>query len=310
MTSRHKRLEQPKHFQLTTRDIDVLNSVYQHRFLTSAHIHTLHFAPSSLRVAQVRLKYMWGAGLLDRLYLPPEMPAVRDRYTEQPLYNLSGRGAMHLSDKIGIPISEIPHTPRQNWHGFTRLRHNLVFTDMAVAFQAFVKWHPDWNAETTREEKMAPLVPQWHDRKGAILPDGAITLKHIGFAMPQTLLFEVVRAGARSGNKTIGRKMRRYCAALKSGFFREIYGFDWVRNVIFLTPTIARAKNLAALARDIPGGERLFRFGAYETRDNNLVAPKTLLTADRLTEPELLTPSGGCVSFIPTFSNTSKPSHV
>lgn len=310
MMSRHKRPQPPPNFQLTTRDVDVLKSVYQHRFLTAVHIHALHFHPSSLRVAQVRLQRLWAGNLLDRTYLMPEFPDIRDRYVGQPLYSLATRGAFHVADAIGIQVSGIPHSKAQNRRGYTWIRHNLVFTDLAVAFEVFTRRQSIWSATTTREDFMRAAAGARTTCRGAIVPDGAITLSGAGAAKPQTLLVEVVRAGVRAGNANIRRKMLRYREALRSGFFRDAYSFTWVRNIVFLTTSLVRARNLADLARHIPGAENLFRFGVYETRRNNRAAPRTLLTSERLGQMTLVTPAGKPVSFLPTISNSSPQSHV
>lgn len=303
--SRHKRPPQPLPYKLTTRDIDVLKSVYQHRFLTTAHVHTLHFHPSSLRVAQVRLQRMWTGHVLDRTYLMPEIPDVRDRYVEQPLYSIAARGALHLEDVIGKSMWDIPHTKAQNQRGYRTIRHNLVFTDLAIAFEAFARRMPEWSVVATREDALRSALAKRGDQAGGIVADGAITLTHAGFRTPQTLVVEVVRAGVKAGNDSIRRKMERYRKALRSGFFRDVNGFEWVRNVIFLTTSADRAKHFADLARDIPGAENLFRFGVYESRESNRFAPNNLLTPDRLPDPVLTTPSGQRTSFFPSFQSGS-----
>ena len=310
MTSRHKRPPKPQPFQMTTRDLDVLASVYRHRFLTAAHVHGLHFQTASLRVAQVRLQRLWSARFLDRMYIAPETPDVRDRFASQPLYSLALAGARRVAAAQGVPLSQIPHTKSQNRRGFARLRHNLVFTDLAAAFETLAAREPEWRVTVTREDILRRALPHWKGRPSAIVPDGAITLSHPTLPKPQTILVEVVRAGVRAGNRTVQRKLFRYRAALQAGFFREVHGFEWVRTVVFLTPSMARAKNLAVLARDIPGGERLLRFGAYETRASNRLAPTTLLTPERLAESVLLTPTGQLAPFLPPPSNPSTPSHV
>lgn len=295
---------------MTTRDLGVLASVYRHRFLTAAHVHTLHFPNASLRVAQVRLQRLWAGHYLDRLYLAPETPDVRDRFAGQPLYSLALAGARHIATARGIPLAQIPHTKTQNRHGFARLRHNLVFTDLAVAFEALAARDSAWRVVVTREDELRRALPRWKRRPSAIVPDGAITLTHPMLPKPQTLLVEVVRAGARAGNLSVRRKLYRYRDAVRSGFFREVHGFEWIRSVLFLTPWMARAKNLAALAHDIPGGERLLRFGAYEARTSRHFAPTSLLIMGRLTAPVLLTPAGQPASFLPALSNPSTPYHV
>ncbi len=288
----------------------MLASVYRHRFLTAAHVRTLHFPNVSLRVAQVRLQRLWAARYLDRLYLVPETPDVRDRFAGQPLYSLALAGARQVAATRGIPLAQIPHNRTQNHHGFARLRHNLVFTDLAVAFEALAARDSAWRVVVTREDVLRRALPHWKGRPSAIVPDGAITLTHPMLPKPQTLLVEVVRASARAGNLSVRRKLYRYRDALRSGFFREVHGFEWIRTVLFLTPSVARAKNLAALARDIPGGERLLRFGAYETRTSRHLAPTSLLTVGRLTAPVLLTPGGQAAPFLPPPSNPSTPYHV
>lgn len=310
MSSRHTRPKQPQPFQLTTRDLDVLASVYRHRFLTAAHVRTLHFPNVSLRVAQVRLQRLWTARYLDRLYLVPETPGVRDRFAGQPLYSLALAGARHVAATRGIPLAQIPHNRTQNHRGFARLRHNLVFTDLAVAFEALAARDSGWRVVVTREDVLRRALPHWKGRPSAIVPDGAITLSHPMLPKPQTLLVEVVRASARAGNLSVRRKLYRYRDALRSGFFREVHGFEWIRTVLFLTPSMVRAKNLAALARDIPGGERLLRFGAYEARTSRQLAPTSLLTVERLTASVLLTPGGQAAPFLPPTSNPSTPYHV
>ncbi|MFZ4580800.1 MAG: hypothetical protein ACOYOB_20655, partial [Myxococcota bacterium] len=167
-----------------------------------------------------------------------------------------------------------------------------------------------WNCSVTREDDLRRALPRWRGRPSAIVPDGAVSLSHPTLPKPQTVLVEVVRAGARAGNRSVQRKLFRYRDALKSGFFREVHGFEWVRTVVFLTPTMARAKNLAALAADIPGGERLLRFGAYEQRTSPRLAPTSLLTPARLAQPVLMTPAGRLVPFLPPPSNPSTPFHV
>jgi hypothetical protein len=305
MTSRRKRPSQPLPFQLTTRDRRVLHSVYRHRFLAAEHVHALHFPGSSQRACQVRLQRMWAGKLLDRLFLPPEVAVKRDRWTERPLYSLAAHGARIVAGDLNIDINDVPHTAVQNRRGNVRLRHNLAATDVLVAVEAFCAGTPPWAAATTREHTMAGKL---HDARtsgrvalGAVLPDGAVTVTHPGLPVPQTYLIEIVRAGVKAGNATIARRFHRYRAALRSGYFSKTFGFAWVRAIVFLTPTMQRAKHLALLANGVPGGERLFRFGTYETRIGG-GSPTSCWRADAVQEAQLLTPSGAAATLLPLVS--------
>ncbi len=290
----------------------MLTSVFRHRYLSADHIHELHFRGSGLRVCQARLKLLWAAALLDRTYLTPEVPDVRDRYTERPLYSLARRGGDVVSEHLGIDLARIPHTPAQNRDGYRRIRHNLAVTDLLVAAEAACSRAPSWTAVATREDAFRR---QLDERRGsgpvahALVPDGAVTATSSGQPLPQTYLIEVVRAGVKAGNDTIRRRLHRYRAALRAGFFRDVYRFAWVRCVVFLTPTLRRAEHLARLAKDVVGAENLFRFGAYEHRVGT-ATPTSCLSPASLTSQQWLTPSGRRVALIPELSIISNNNHV
>ena len=262
--------------------MDALLSVYRHRFLAAAHVHQLHFRGANQRVAQVRLRRLWSAGYLDRLFLPPEVPGVRDAWTGRPLYCLALPGAEVVAKRLHRNLTDIPHTPTQNRDGFATMRHHLVFTDVAVAAEA-----TDPRTVITREHQLRRLhhaASQTQRFRHAVMPDGAVTTPGPGSAGPQTFLFEIIRADPRGGNASVRAKFLRYRAALGVGYFRRVFGFTWIRAVVFLTPTWRRAEHLARLARDVPGGERLLRFGVHP--------PTANFPGETIPPPVLLTPSG------------------
>ncbi len=285
----------------------MLRSVRRHRFLTAEHVHQLHFNGTSVRVAQVRLQRLWAARFLDRLYLPPEQPNVRDRWNQRPLYSLATRGAEVVAQQESLRLADIAHTPAQNRQGFGRMRHNLVATELLVAIEAYCTSTQPWACTTAREDLLAARLYEARKRRKwpqAILPDGAVTLSLPSVAMQQTVLIEIVRAGVKTGNDAIRRRMLRIRAALRDGFFREAYGFEWIRSVVFLTPTMRRAEHLARLARDVPGAERLFRFGAYQEARGRK-APMPIFTPLTVPDALLLTPSGARVPILPPISLTT-----
>ncbi len=290
----------------------MLAAVFRHRFLAARHIRQLHFHGTNVRALQVRLRRLWEARFLDRLYLPPEMPDQRDRWTEVPLYSLDKRGAELVAADLGIDIARISHTRAQNRRGFFRTRHNLAATDLLVAVEAFCARSPLITATTTREDVLAGLLLRARRVRRipyGLVPDGAVTLTMPNVKAPQTYLIEIVRAGVKAGNDTIRKRLHRYRAALRTGFFRDVYGFAWVRTIVFLTPTWRRAETLSQLARDVPGGDGLFRFGAYEAK-----AAEPLPTAHfpgETTPPfPVLTPQAVRVPLFPELSITSPQPHV
>lgn len=289
MTSRRKRPEQPAPIQLTTRDKSVLRAVYRHRYLTADQLHGLCFAGAGLRVCQARLRQLWAANCLDRSYLPPETLGVRDHWSGVALYSLARRGADVVADLLTIDLADIPHTLAQHRCSLDRMRHNLAATAFAVALE-LEGIRRGWTATPTREDELrAQLWTLRQKRKLplALVPDGAVTLSGPAWQLPQTILVEVARAGAKAGNSSIRRKVQRYVAALRSGQLRDIYGFAWIRAIVYLTPTLRRASNLGRLVRDVAGADRTFRFGAYELPQGQSLALQPFLSPWRASVPLL-----------------------
>ena len=295
MTSRHHRPEQPAPVQLTTRDKNVLRAVYRHRFLTADQLHGLCFAGAGLRVCQARLRQLWAGSCLDRSYLPPETLGVRDRWSGVALYSLALRGAGLLADDSNVDIDDIPHTPAQHRCSLDRMRHNLAATAFAVALELEAV-RRGWTAMPTREDELRARLWSLRQKRKlppALVPDGAVTLSGPAWQLPQTILVEVARAGAKAGNNSIRRKVQRYVAALRSGQLRDLYGFAWIRAIVYLTPTVRRAANLARLVRDVAGADRTFRFGVCELPPGQSLALQPFLA-----------PSGATLPLLPELSIT------
>ena len=287
MLSRYQRPASPTtSLALTARDRRVLRAVYDHRYLTTEHLRLLVFPGISRRVVQARLRKLWEHRYLDRRFVPVVVGDSRHpgRPRGEPLYCLDGAGAIELSAELGIDSSQIPHTPARNAHGFATLEHHLVVTDLIVAISAACRDDPRVRlASFERETRLRFLIYQWRRTNGsgaAIVPDGAFTLEYDG-GPRSTFYVEVVRAGVKGGNGTLGTKLRRYAELVRSGFFREAYGHGHVRAVLFVTTTPRRSEALRQVASHVRHGRQLFWFGAIaETAE----APSTLTPATILTK--------------------------
>ena len=273
----------------------MLRAVYRHRFLTADQLHGLCFAGAGLRVCQARLRQLWAGSCLDRSYLPPETLGVRDRWSGVALYSLALRGAGLLADDSNVDIDDIPHTPAQHRCSLDRMRHNLAATAFAVALELEAV-RRGWTAMPTREDELRARLWSLRQKRKlppALVPDGAVTLSGPAWQLPQTILVEVARAGAKAGNNSIRRKVQRYVAALRSGQLRDLYGFAWIRAIVYLTPTVRRAANLARLVRDVAGADRTFRFGVCELPPGQSLALQPFLA-----------PSGATLPLLPELSIT------
>ena len=84
--------------RLTTRDIAILEAVYTYRALTTQHIETLLFSPSTRSRCSLRLKYLYHHGYVLRTGQPQELTAGRKPY----VYWLAPKGAALLARNQGI----------------------------------------------------------------------------------------------------------------------------------------------------------------------------------------------------------------
>lgn len=155
-----------------------------------------------------------------------------------PVYVLGprGRGALGDTTRTG------KHTP-----GATNpehLQHDLVAVDFLVGVEAVFRNHEGIAVVHTYTEnalrKRTGEAPR-SERLG-LVPDAAVVLRY-GTRLAAFAL-EVVRAGVRSGNRTLRRKLLRYADAARSGALARFLGAP-VRAVIVAVPTARRARELA-----------------------------------------------------------------
>lgn len=280
----------------------MLAAIARHRLLLAEHLHWLCGNGASLRVIHHRLRLLWAAGYLDRIIVRPQVPGERDELTGRAVYCLARRGAATLG-----PLKELPHTVTQNLRGFATLHHHLVATDLLVAAEAIAPALPGWTVSVLREEVLRRrIATRAHPRpQPVVVPDAVLTISGPAHTIPQSFAVEVVRAGAKGGNGSVIARLQRYRRALRAGSLRALYGLQWLRSVLILTPTERRARQLAAavLAADIP--DSLVRLGWWQTPA--VGAARTRLSPARFTSAWLIGRDGRPTFLLPEFASISKP---
>lgn len=263
---------------LQERDLSVLEAVRRYRALRADHLAAL-LGTIGRRVLQARLRLLWEHRLLERRYLPAVWGGASPPVASlSPLYLPTARGARRVSEARGSPHREERLEPPS---AFT-LAHDLVATDFLVALAAAarlggvaVRVEP----EHCLRRRLAETAARPRDGKSLIVPDGAATLS----AEAATVHLEIVRAGARSGNATVVRKLLRYGELLSDGFFLRAYGHARVRAVLIATTSERRAETFRGLAEArLPrSAQWLFWFGAFRDLGGCRAAfrPETVLAA-------------------------------
>lgn len=293
-TSRYLRPAPPPGLILTDRDLRILRAVHHYRLLTARHVAALVFADVALRTAQERLRRLWAAGYLDRLFpvgIVDGRPGAKLNLGE-PTYTATKK----LMRTIGEPLGR--HARLRP--SLDTLQHHLVAVDLETAL-ACAPGAP--SVRTYSEGELRALVQVSPRGLPRLVPDGAVSIDY-GAGEAQTFLIEVVRAGVKAGNATLARKMEAYRERVRTDWFLRTYGFSAVRAVVIVTPTSARADHYRGLAEGLTPGRGLFWFGAYEASPS-LGPPVTHFQPETILDLPFI--DGGGRTF--TFRNPFNP-HV
>ncbi len=274
--SRYVRPSAPIPLVVQRRDRAILSAIATHRYLRSDHVRRLFWPRATLARARRRLRALWAAHFVDRLYLPQ---VVAQSDAERPtngrglaIYSLARRGAELVAEERLENVDAIPHTPEANRVGYATLKHHLVVTDLLVDVEA--AGGSLGLATTIRRETTFRQALHQARRNGfagaAIVPDGAFTV--FGAYGHRSFYVEVTRAGMKAGNESLRAKLDTYLRLNRERFFRRVYGDKTIRAVIWLFPTESRLNVALRLLKRIGRGHRFFWFGLYNERAGHVPA--------------------------------------
>ena len=268
---RYKRPKRPSRgLAVQERDLEVLKLLAVHRYARADHFRSLLFQDRGVRVLQERLRRLFEHGLVDRYFVPVVLGTdqIVPRFSSQPIYALTARGAGVLAERTGCDLSGIPVGLRRNLLAFPTLVHDLVATDFTVSLcVALAALGLPVTVQHDHELRRLSARSASGSRKGhPIVPDAAVTVTLPGDRR-MTFCLEVVRAGIRGGNRNLRAKLLRYLELHRLRFFREAYGHEWLRGVLVATTSTSRAEGLRTACLSLPHGHRLFSFGSYRSGD-------------------------------------------
>ncbi len=278
MSNRFQRPEDPEPLALTSRDREMLRSVYNHRLVTAEHLRALVFNGCSRRTTQARLRKLWAAKLLDRRFVTIIAAHGEIRGSPVPLYCLGQVGRGVVRELLDAPIET--GRPNPNY-----LAHDLAALDLLAGVANAARGRTDFRfAGSESESELRRKLAVWLRARGstlngALVSDGAFGLEREGQTERWTFHVEVIRAGASGGNKSVAKKLTRYAELNRSGFFAQAFDQRVVRAVLVATTSKARSETFRALAQKLPGSRRLFWFGSFRSEVIGGVPVSTLLTS-------------------------------
>lgn len=178
---RYKRAASPPPMQLTDRDEQIIEWVYQLRFATAEQIQALLFAEASASSCRHRLTLLYHNGYLDRRLLPLSSAFGANRA----VYCLDRRGAELLSyrNKTGTPVLWRPADNDRELYFLQHLVDSNDFRVSATLGAMKIGTNIDWLDERTlRTNAMKQMVkdPRRQGQLLAVIPDGYFSLEDEG----------------------------------------------------------------------------------------------------------------------------------
>lgn len=253
----HRRVKRPPPMQLTGRDRQVIQAVYEYRLLRRNQIQTLFFP--SQNTTNRRLQHLYQHGFLQR-HLPP----VRlGEGRPQAIYSLDQRGAEIIVAESGIDRTEIRWRKKDNRASFLFQDHTLRINDFRIALtlaacergHQIIRWLDEREIKALRER-----VPTPERRKAhlPVVPDAFCEYetgtRRAGFFLEMDM-----------GTMTVRRfkeKIRAYIIYKTQGHYEKTFGMTSLR-VLTVTNSDRRLKNLKH-ATELAQGQSLFWFTTFD----------------------------------------------
>ena len=245
---------------LTSRDVMIILSVYENRFLRRDQIQRLHFADASTIACCVRLKKLYENHFLDRVGRPAA--SVKS----QAVYALDKRGADVVAAALEINRHKIKWSRASNRVEWLFMEHTLAVSEFKVCLDA---------ALAGRREEL--LFYQRGDRSHLrrISVTGA---KKKCFVVAPDAFFGIQTGRGKCifflevdmGTETLSRfteKVVAYKRYWKSRQYTEEYGFNNFR-VITVCESKRRLDNLRQTTGNV-GGRWMFLFTTFQTIHEN-----------------------------------------
>lgn len=263
------------------RDIEILKTIWEYRYLTSEHF--LYLIKGSRQKIYQRLQKLFHNRYLHRLHFPIRL----DTGGSSPaIYVLDHLGADLLVEHTGLPVEKVKWTNSIKTVESRYLKHALMISNFRAVLSLAIKKHPNlrlvWSQGKAIKDKVLGDYKGDKRENIAIVPDAyfkIIDIEKPGGEEADHFFLECDRATTPS--KRFQKRMRGYWIywGRGEGNFSEKYGSPHFR-VLTVTTSEKRTKTLLATTKqadDSQTGSRLFWF--TEETGYSLGEPEKLLGA-------------------------------
>ena len=250
-----KRNNRIKPMQLTSRDVSIILSVYENRFLNRDQINRLFFWSGTVSGCNLRLKKLYDHKFLDRL----ERPAMSAQVPS--VYALNKRGADVVAATLQIDRRKVKWSRANNRVEWLFMNHTLGISEIKICLDLALKKRPEeilFYERGDRSHLRRISMTGTKKKYFTVAPDAFFGIqsgrgKHIFFLEVDL------------GTETLSRfaeKVVAYKRYWKSRQYTEEYGFNHFR-VITVCESERRLANLRR-ATGRAGGRSMFLFTTFQ----------------------------------------------
>ena len=240
--------------RLTDRDVSVILSVYENRFMRRDQIQRLHFPTSSVQATSARLKKLSDHKFLDKLQRPVAGGAA------QAVYALNKRGADVVAMNRDVSRHQVHWKRDNNRVEWFFMEHSLAVSEFKVCLDLALKERSEELYFYQRGDRS--LIRRVSDPRGkkkylVVAPDAFFGVQA---EKGKYIFFVEIDLGTET-LKRFQEKVIAYKQYWKSRKFKEDYGFNHFR-VLTVAESETRLANLIHATGEI-GGKYMFVFTTF-----------------------------------------------
>ena len=186
---------------LTPRHEQILQAVYEYRYVTAQDIATLLFSKGSLAYARKQLSALAGGQdqasrqYLYRFPFPSGAAGNRER-----IFTLGALGRDFLANVLGIPVDWYFRPYKSDHLSHSHMLHHLLLTRFVVAVTSFTRNHPQISLlqsrlchELARNQPMVTGKKKQKAAKPVIIPDATLLFAHQSTGARYPVMLEIDR---------------------------------------------------------------------------------------------------------------------
>jgi hypothetical protein len=243
---RYHRSKNPPPFQLTERDIRMLEHLYLLRLLDQQQLQRLEFTTGGASACKRRLTLLFHGGYVDRRYAPRTVPYGAPRAA----YCLDRRGAELVAAHRGVRVEELDWRRDDAVREALFLVHSVMTNDVFVAFRSACTrraYGLEWQSERILRRELAGkhVSLPGGDQRLAPIPDAHAVVgvqgADFGFAV------ELDRGTVEE--KRVREKVHAYGAWVRSGEYRRLFPGPALRVLFVVAAEPRSTERLERLVR-------------------------------------------------------------